>query len=78
MTDTTVHEYRGYRVAILASAVTNPTGFTGSYLITASDGSQIAAATTPIVLDKDMADRVALSIALASVDQFLRTSNGPQ
>lgn len=75
MSDFNLHEYKGYQVEIRAITVAVPAGVTGCYRISNANGSQLAEATTPIMLDKDMADRVALSIALACIDKHLRVAD---
>lgn len=72
MTNSHAHQYRGYLVEVGLKNRTVTGLYIGSYLITDHQGDAVAYGDTPNMPSADMADRVAMSLALATVDSVIR------
>ncbi len=72
MQSSIAHHYRGYLVEVGTACTQFGEKFCGEYLVTGPGGEVVGEGETPVMLTVEMAEKVALSLALVAVDKKLR------
>lgn len=65
------HPYRSYMVEVAIHSIA-PDQYCGGYMFSTTDGEVAGFGDTPLMPSNEMAEKVALSLALAAVDEKLR------